>query len=152
MAKRRFNLKFADKFRPRSGWGRRMAHARWRLRRFAEKLAGWVTIGIGMLLLSVGTIFAILPGHVGLPVMLLGLILVLRNAFWARRHFIRFKKSHPNWIMPLRKLFRKRPPIASIVWQQLLRTERLIFRSIFKQSVWLGAWRRRHIRKTRQFA
>jgi len=126
-------------------WKRRLLHVQWRLRQWSQKILGWVIIGVGMVFLSVGLIFALLPGHIGLPVMIIGLIMVLRNAFWARRQFIRLKHRHPNWIMPVRKLLRRNPPIASVFWQQILKTERMILR----KGRALAVWRRRLRRKAK---
>lgn len=122
---------------------RKLCHLKWTARNFFEKITGWIVIGFGLVLLAIGFVFALLPGHLGIPVMVLGLILVLRNAFWARRQFIRLKKKHPNWIMPLRKLLRRNPQFASIFWQQLLRTERFFLRG--RRT--LAIWRRRFWRK-----
>lgn len=135
-------------FRPKSGWARRMSHARWRLRRFAERVLVWIIIGLGMVFLGVGFVFALLPGHIGLPVMVLGLIMVLRNAYWARRQFMILKRMHPNWVMPIRKLLRKRPPVASVLWQQVLKMERNVLR-LLRLRVWLAQWRRRVLRRQR---
>jgi hypothetical protein len=124
---------------------RKLLHLKWRVRHWVQKVWGWIVIAVGMVLLGVGFVFALLPGHLGIPVMLIGLIMVLRNAFWARRQFIRLKKKHPNWVMPLRKLLRRNPPVASVFWHSLLRTERFVLR----KARTLPVWRRRFFRKTK---
>ena len=112
-------------------------------KRFTKKALGWVLIAIGFVLIAASVALFVIPGHYFLAV--IGLILVLRNAFWARRQFIHLKRRHPNWIMPIRKLLRRRPQIASVFWQQTLRFERLILRS----RHFLASWRRRFFRRPR---
>jgi hypothetical protein len=129
----------------RTSWKRRLLHVKWRARHWLQKVLGWIVIGLGLVFLAVGFVFALLPGHLGIPVMLVGLIMVLRNAFWARRQFIRLKKKHPNWVMPLRKLLRRNPPVASVFWHSLLRTERFVLR----KGRTLPVWRRRFFRKAK---
>ncbi len=132
----------AHEHHPKSAWRlfKRMA------KRFTRKVLGWILIALGFLLIGAGLVLVIVPGHYFLVV--LGLILVLRNAFWARRQFIHLKRRHPNWIMPIRKLLRRNPPVASIFWQQVLKAERFLLRS----KVVLGSWRRRTFRRTRAAA
>lgn len=115
-------------------------------KRFTKKVLGWILIALGFVLIGAGLVLVIVPGHYFLVV--LGLILVLRNAFWARRQFIHLKRRHPAWIMPIRKLLRRNPPVASIFWQQVLKVERFLLRS----KVVLGSWRRRTFRRTRAVA
>ncbi len=97
----------------------------------------------GALIILLGFAIAPLPGPLGLPVAVVGLMIVLRNSMWAKREFVRLKRRHPNWLMPLRKLMRKRPQFASVFWQQMLRTERLLLRRRRRMAV----WRRRMFRK-----
>ncbi len=113
------------------------------VKRFSKKALGWILIALGFVLIAAGVVLIIIPGHYFLVV--LGLILVLRNAFWARRQFIHLKRRHPNWVMPIRKLLRRRPQIASVFWQQTLKAERFFLRS---RHV-LGGLRRRFFRRTR---
>lgn len=101
--------------------------------------------GTGIILL--GIVIAPLPGPFGLPVSLMGLVIVMRNSYWAKRQFIRLKKKHPNWLMPIRKLLRPKPKVASVFWQQALRTERLVFR---RENRVLSAFRRRFLRLRRK--
>ncbi len=115
-------------------------------KRFSKKMLGWVLIALGFMLIAASVVLFIIPFHYMLAVV--GLILVLRNAFWARRQFIHLKRRHPNWIMPIRKLLRRRPQFASVFWQQTLRVERFFLRS---RHV-LGGWRRRFFRRTRAAA
>ena len=57
-----------------------------------------------------------------------GLMIVLRNSFKARRQFIRFQRKHPKMAFPLRRLLRREPEVVLVFWQQTLRVERLIIR------------------------
>ncbi|WP_219993565.1 hypothetical protein [Asticcacaulis tiandongensis] len=100
-------------------------------------------MGTGSLLIVAGALIAPLPGPFGLPISLLGLVVVMRNSYWAKRQFIRLKKKHPNWLMPIRKLLRPKPKVASVFWQQALRTERLVFR---RENRVLRVFRHRFLR------
>ncbi|WP_235560442.1 hypothetical protein [Brevundimonas sp. Leaf363] len=91
------------------------------LRRIAMTAAG-----IGVVLL--GVVIAPLPGPLGLPVMVLGLMLILKASIWAKRAFIRAQRARPNWVYPFRRLLRRKPEFAPVFWQQLLRIERLMLR------------------------
>ncbi len=105
-----------------------------------------VLIAAGGSLVLLGILIAPLPGPMGMPLSIAGLIIMMRNSYWTKRKFMELKRSHPNWIMPLRKLLRKNPPIFSIFWQQILRTERLLLK---KEGKMLSAFRRRFLRKHR---
>jgi hypothetical protein len=113
------------------------------LKRFSKKVLGWFMIALGLVLMLAGFLLIIIPGHYFLVVV--GLILVLRNAFWARRQFIHLKRRHPNWIMPLRKLLRRNPQVASVFWQQVLKIERFFLRG----KGMLVGMRRRFLRRPR---
>jgi hypothetical protein len=113
-------------------------------KRFSKKALGWVLIALGFVLIAAGFVLIIVPGHYFLIVA--GLILVLRNAFWARRQFIHLKRRHPNWIMPIRKLLRRNPQVVSVFWQQILKIERFVLR---KGAGGLRGLRRRFWRKAR---
>lgn len=112
-----------------------------------NKLKRAVLFGAGSLFVLTGILIAPLPGPLGLPISIFGLILVLRNSYWAKRTFVKVKKKHPNWIMPVRKLLRPKPKVASIFWQQFLRTERLVFS---REGRILKAFRRKFLRKVRK--
>ena len=81
---------------------------------------------VGAVLILLGFAIAPLPGPLGVPVTVVGLMLVLRNSFWARRRFVRLQHRHPRWLFPLRRLLRKNPEIVPVAWQQALRVERLV--------------------------
>jgi hypothetical protein len=98
---------------------RRPISMRRRAWRFALLTLGW-------LLLVVGLVFAMLPGHVGLPVLIAGLIIVLRTSRPARRMFIGLQRRHPRFFFPIRRLLRREPEVLPVAWQQVLRTERFL--------------------------
>ena len=96
----------------------------------ARELAGRILrVGLavlGGLIVLIGIAVAPLPGPGGLPVIVVGLMLVLRNSFKARRQFVRFQHAHPRIIFPIRRLLRRDPEVLLVAWQQALRVERLI--------------------------
>ena len=126
-----------------TGKGREWRHFKRQARHLLKKVTGGVLIAIGTVFFLVGIPFALAPLHLGLPFVVIGLIMVLRNAMWARRRFIHLKRRHPNLVMPVRKLLRKNPQIASVFWQQTLKLERLLLRS----RHFLGGLRRRYLRR-----
>jgi hypothetical protein len=85
-----------------------------------------ILVMLGLLLIVGGALIAPLPGPLGLPLTVLGLMLVLRNSFKARKQFVRFQHAHPKLIFPLRRLLRREPEVVLVAWQQALRIERLI--------------------------
>jgi hypothetical protein len=105
-----------------------------------------MVIGAGLILMAGGFVLALLPGHLGLPLLVVGLILVLRNSVSARRRFIRLQRAHPRVVFPLRRLIRRDPEIFPVLWQQALRLERLIVPPGLRRA---GIWRRRYFRPKR---
>lgn len=89
----------------------------------------WAMIGLGLVLIVAGFAIAPLPGPLGVPLTVGGLMLVLRNSFRAKRQFIRFQRSHPKIAFPLRRLLRREPEVMAVAWQSMLRTEKLILRN-----------------------
>jgi hypothetical protein len=85
-----------------------------------------VLIGLGVVLVVLGFLMAPLPGPMGVPVTVGGLILILRNSIWAKRRFVEMQRRHPKVVFPLRRLMRPKPEIFPVAWQSLLRTERLL--------------------------
>ena len=92
-----------------------------------RKLGRGVALGFGGLLVAVGTVGAVLPGHLGVPVLVVGLIIVLRTSIQARRRFIGLQHRHPKVVFPIRRLLRREPEVAPVAWQQLLRFEKMLF-------------------------
>lgn len=100
----------------------------------------WAMIGLGLVLIVAGFLIAPLPGPLGVPLTVAGLMLVLRNSFAAKRQFIRFQRSHPKVVFPLRRLLRREPEVFPVAWQSMLRTEKLILRN--PNWRFLKRWRR----------
>lgn len=99
---------------------------------------------LGLLIVIAGIIIAPLPGPFGLPIAVVGMMIVLRNSMWAKRRFIDAKRRWPNWVYPFRRLMRRKPEIAPVAWQQVLRTERLVVR---RGSRFIARWRRKLLRR-----
>jgi hypothetical protein len=95
-------------------------------RELAARVARWLLIGLGLLIMLVGLPLVALPGHLGLPLMVVGLMIVLRNSFSAKRRFVQMQRAHPNMVFPIRRLMRREPEIVQVFWQQYLRVERLV--------------------------
>jgi hypothetical protein len=100
-----------------------------------SRIARWVFLTIGVLIVILGIVIAPLPGPGGLPVIVIGLMIVLRNSFAARRHFVRFQRAHPKLIFPIRRLLRREPEVLQVAWQQMLRMERLVLPSRWRVGV-----------------
>lgn len=103
-----------------------------RVRDTAASRSFWASIwrgtalGVGTLLMAVGIPLALLPGHLGLPLLVVGLIMVLRTSPPARRKFIHLQRRHPKVVFPIRRLLRREPEVFPVAWQQMLRVERAI--------------------------
>jgi hypothetical protein len=115
-------------------------------RRAARGAVRLLAVGAGGLLLVAGLVLAVLPGHLGVPLLAVGLILVLRNSPRARRSFIRLQRRHPRFVFPVRRLIRREPEIFPVLWQQFLRFERLVFPGSWRRA---ALWRRRYLRGRR---
>ena len=96
----------------------------------ARELLGRISrvllVTLGLILVVAGVVIAPLPGPLGVPVTVVGLMLVLRNSFKARKQFVRFQHAHPKLLFPLRRLLRREPEVLPVAWQQVLRMERLV--------------------------
>lgn len=101
---------------------------------------------LGLLIIVAGILISPLPGPGGLPVIVIGLMVVLRNSFKARRHFVRFQRAHPRFISPIRRLLRREPEVLPVFWQQYLRVERVVLPSGARFSVKLRRSMRRRAR------
>jgi hypothetical protein len=95
-------------------------------RDLAARIGRWLLLGLGGLIMLAGLVLAPLPGHVGLPLLVVGLMIVLRNSFAAKRQFVRIQRAHPKMVFPIRRLMRREPEIVLVFWQQYLRLERLV--------------------------
>lgn len=92
----------------------------------AGRIVRAVLVVLGLIVILAGVLIAPLPGPMGLPVVVVGLMIVLRNSFKARRQFVRFQRAHPRMVFPIRRLLRREPEVVQVFWQQVLRVERLI--------------------------
>jgi len=98
-------------------------------RYLAARIGRWLQLALGSLLILLGLAieFLPLPLHMpGMAIIVVGLMLVLRNSFKARRQFVLMQQNHPKMVFPLRRLLRREPEIVQVFWQQSLRVERLI--------------------------
>lgn len=100
---------------------------------FARMLRRAAYMVSGTLVVILGILIAPLPGPGGIPVIALGLVLLLRSSFWAKRQFIRAQYARPKYVYPFRRLLRKNPEIAPVFWQQALRAEKLILKSAHRR-------------------
>ena len=116
-------------------------------REVAGRLLRPFLVVLGILITLAGVLIAPLPGPGGLPVIVLGLMLVLRNSFKARRQFVKFQRAHPKVIFPIRRLLRREPEVVAVAWQQTLRIERMVLPNRFR---FIGRTRRRLRRKFRR--
>lgn len=83
---------------------------------------------LGAFLVLLGILIAPLPGPFGLPISVVGMVVILRNSYWAKRQFIRAQYARPRLFYPFRRLMRRRPEFAPVIWQQALRMERLLLK------------------------
>lgn len=116
-------------------------------RALLARASRWLLLIVGGLLILAGFLIAPLPGPLGVPLTVVGLMLVLRNSFWARKQFIKVQRAHPKMIFPLRRLLRREPEVLQVAWQQALRIERIILPRRWRVAV---RWRRSLRRKSRR--
>jgi hypothetical protein len=95
-------------------------------REIVAKISRFLLLTVGGIVMLAGLILAPLPGHIGLPLLVVGLMIVLRNSFAAKRQFVRIQRAHPKMVFPIRRLMRREPEIVLVFWQQYLRVERLV--------------------------
>ena len=95
-------------------------------RDIAGRLVRFGLVVLGFLIILAGIAIAPLPGPGGIPVIVVGLMVVLRNSFKARRQFVRLHHAHPRVISPIRRLLRRNPRILEMAWRQSLKIERLV--------------------------
>lgn len=92
----------------------------------AQRIVRGLLLGLGGALVVGGILIAPLPGPGGLPMVVLGLMIVLHNSFRAKREFVKFSRAHPKLMFPIRRLLRRNPQVVMILWQQYLKVERLL--------------------------
>ena len=112
---------------------------------FMRKGMRLALMALGLLIMIIGVPLALLPGHVGVILFAVGLVIVLRNSFSARRHFIKAQRRHPKIVFPIRRLIRREPEVIPVFWQQSLRFEQLVLprRWRFCRRVRVRLFRRR---------
>ena len=72
-------------------------------------------IGMGWTIVAAGILIAPLPGPFGLPIALVGTVILLRNSADARRLFVRMRRRKPGWFAAFDRYVRRRkrrPPPA----------------------------------------
>ena len=136
----------AVSFRPEPFVTAPMAGAMAFVRRTVREGVRLVIVGVGAVLVLGGFVLALLPGHLGLPLLVVGLIMVLKHSPRARRQFVELQHRHPRFIFPVRRLIRREPEVFPVAWQQLLRIERLMLPHRWRRA---GHWRRRYFRAKR---
>ena len=119
-------------------------------RDIAARIGRWLLIGLGVILIAMGVAIAPLPGPLGVPLVVVGLMLVLRNSFKARRQFVRIQHAHPKMIFPIRRLMRREPEIVQVFWQQCLRIERVVLPSKARFAVRSRRYVRRRFQSVRE--
>ena len=97
-------------------------------REFISRAGRWLFMGLGLAIIAFGILIAPLPGPGGLPVIVIGLMVTLRNSFWAKRQFILFQRAHPKMVFPIRRLLRREPEVMPVMWQGVLRMDRVVLR------------------------
>lgn len=90
-------------------------------------------LGVGVLVVIAGILIAPLPGPGGVPVIALGLILILRSSYRAKRYFIRAQYARPRWVYPFRRLLRRNPEFGPVFWQQALRAEKMVEKNVLRR-------------------
>jgi hypothetical protein len=97
---------------------------------FAREVAGRIKRAgmtlLGFTIILAGILIAPLPGPGGIPVIVVGLMIVLKNSFKARRQFVKLHRAHPKMLSPIRRLLRRDPEFVAVFYQQTLRVERIL--------------------------
>jgi len=101
-----------------SAFTRAPAAGAWRgVTRAGLAAGGWV-------LIVASPFIGAIPGPGGIPVFLLGTVLVLKNSPGSRRLFVRLQHRYPKLVMPVRRLLRKRDTAFPSWWPKALRLNR----------------------------
>lgn len=86
----------------------------------------------GFVLMLLGVVVTPLPGPFGVPIILLGLILVLRGSTWVKRHFVKLVHKYPKIMGPIRALLRPGAKVVALLWMNTLRIERRVMPRRFR--------------------
>ncbi len=95
-------------------------------REIAGRIKRFGMVMLGFAIIIAGIAIAPLPGPGGIPVIVVGLMVVLKNSFKARRQFVRLHRAHPKVLSPIRRLLRRDPEFLLLFYQQTLRVERVM--------------------------
>ncbi len=95
-------------------------------REIAGRIKRFGLVLLGFAIIVAGVAIAPLPGPGGIPVIVVGLMLVLRNSFKARRQFMKLHRAYPRTLSPIRRLLRREPEFVALFYHQTLRVERLL--------------------------
>lgn len=101
---------------------------------------------VGSMLIAGGLLLVLVPfvHTLGVLLVAIGLIMVLRNSYKAKRQFIHMHRRHPKLVHPVRRLIRREPEVFPVLWQQVLRFERTVLPLRLRRA---GAWRRRYFKR-----
>ena len=61
-------------------------------RDLAARIGRWLFLALGIVIMLAGLVLAPLPFHIGLPLLVIGLMIVLRSSFKAKRQFLLHSK------------------------------------------------------------
>jgi hypothetical protein len=61
-----------------------------------QPIVEWTIFALGILLMIAAIPVGALPGPGGVFVFAIGLAMVLKTSMWAKRHYVRFKRSRPK--------------------------------------------------------
>ena len=95
-------------------------------REIAARVRRFGMVILGLAIVAVGILIAPLPGPGGIPVIVVGLMVVLKNSFKARRQFVRLNRAHPKMLYPIRRLLRRDPEFLALFYGQFLKVERIL--------------------------
>ena len=95
-------------------------------REIAGRIKRFGLVILGFAIILAGIAIAPLPGPGGIPVIVVGLMIVLKNSFKARRQFVRLHRAHPRALYPIRRLLRRDPEFVALFYHQTLRVERIL--------------------------
>jgi hypothetical protein len=115
--------------------------------RTLRALKRWALMAGGLFVVLLGILIAPLPGPGGIPVIAVGLMLILKSSFGAKRLFIRAQYARPKWVYPFRRLMRKKPEFAPVFWQQALRAEKVVLKRSGRRLIRTRKGMRRYFRK-----
>lgn len=69
----------------------------------------------GVAVIVLGVLVAPLPGPGGIPVIMVGTVILLRHSPGFRRHYVRLKRRYPAAVGPVDRLIRRRRTARSAV-------------------------------------